>query len=57
MNGNCFVDTNILVYARDLSEPDKQAVSFPTPPCLCVILTARLTRPLPRSQRHRANAG
>jgi len=24
MNVNCFVDTNILVYSRDSSEPDKQ---------------------------------
>ena len=24
MNGDCFVDTNILVYLRDASEPDKQ---------------------------------
>ncbi len=27
MNGNCFVDTNILVYFRDKSEPEKQKIA------------------------------
>ena len=27
MNANCFVDTNILVYARDSSEPEKQVLA------------------------------
>ncbi len=28
MNGNTFVDTNILVYSRDASEPEKNAIAF-----------------------------
>ncbi len=27
MSGNSFVDTNVLVYARDLSEPEKQPIA------------------------------
>ena len=27
MSANCFVDTNILVYARDSSEPEKQVLA------------------------------
>jgi predicted nucleic acid-binding protein len=27
MNGKCFVDTNVFVYYRDASEPEKQAVA------------------------------
>lgn len=27
MDGNCFVDTNILVYFRDASEPEKQSIA------------------------------
>lgn len=28
MSGLCFVDTNVLIYRRDSSEPDKQARSY-----------------------------
>ncbi len=41
MTGNCFVDTNILVYYRDASEPQKRSIAADT---LAVLWEKRIGR-------------